>query len=126
VGIGGVDVTYAEFGQSHPRENRVRAAEAAIAFVFATYMDHPTTTTYLLQAAERLEEFAGEDVWLEVAHRARLLELGDEPNPVVVEAGVQSLKSAFDFSAAPNPHRWWRDVILYARRAAKRSDSGAL
>jgi hypothetical protein len=120
-------MTYAEFGQTYPRENRIKAAEAAIALLFASYIDHPTASSYVSTGVERLEEFAGEEVWLEVAHRLNIMGIGDEPNREVLEVGIQTLREAFDWKTSPNGHRWWRDVIVWARRDTKeRGDSDVL
>lgn len=115
-------MTYAEFGQQHTHENRVMAAEAAIAILFCTDWSDRNRVSYMSPAVERLEAFAGEEAWLEAAERVNILSMGDGVNRAALEAGIKALKSAFDHEASPNSHRWWREVARHARAAAREAE----
>jgi len=117
-------VTYEELGQASTHEKRVLAAEASIAFMFGTYLDTKPLSGYVHPAVARLEEFAGEEAWLEAAHRARIMEIGDEPDRGLVEAGILALREAFDFADTPQGKRGWTNVIARVREASRRAGVG--
>jgi hypothetical protein len=113
---------YQQFGEQHTYEQRIKAGEAAIAILFCTDWSNPRYTCYLSPALERLEAFAGNDAWLEAAHRVQILKFNDNPDREALEQGIQSLHQAFNLQNSPQPWRWWREVIRQARATSGRSE----
>jgi len=110
---------YAEFGGRHSWEQRVEAGVAAIALLYGADWSESSVAYYLRPAYERLLSFAGEDGFNAAADELYLMALPDRPIPQLVEEGVQALKKAFDWSAAPHAKRYWQEVVRTAKRSVR-------